>query len=432
MKHAFAAPGVSESRNEAPVWYLLLGLTLAGLGFFLPFSSAGVAIGEFFLLLLLLARPGFLARLAPWNEPVMAAGLALLAYIGIHTMIVSGASGLHAVNRYQELLAMPLLMALLYDAQHRLVFIRAVMVGAVFLAVLHWAALLEPRLYTLLGSRRISAGFALAVCAFILLLHSDAQPNPWPGRVLAAFMAVTVLFAIDGRTGHVVLLVLASCAAWLHAPRRWRWFSAIAIPLLMVMVAMGSDAVTSRVKETVAGSQPAELTGELSSTGIRIELMRLAGDLVVRHGIAGAGYANYSVVHEQAARERYRHGGPKQAHQQNGWARSSNPHNEYLMHLIGGGVPALTLFLVWLGMTFRHAARASRPISGMMAGLAWAFATGSLFNSLLMDFVEGHLYVGLLAFLFAESRYALPGERRLDASWWWPLGRSAIGCSRHP
>lgn len=259
MRTGSAAPAVSECRrSEAPTWYLLLGLTLAGLGFFLPFSSAGVAIAEFVLLLLLLARPQVIVRQAPWREPVMAAGLILLAYIGIHTLIVSGVPGMKAVNRYQELLAAPLLMALLHDARHRLVFIRAVMAGAVLLAAMYWVALLEPRLYSVLGTRRISAGFALAVCAFVLLVRADARPRPWPGRALSAFMAVTVLFAIDGRTGHVVLLVLASCAAWQHSPRRWRWPAALAIPLLVVAVAMGSDAVSSRLKETVAGSRPTD------------------------------------------------------------------------------------------------------------------------------------------------------------------------------
>jgi ADP-heptose:LPS heptosyltransferase/O-antigen ligase len=414
MTTGSAAPAVSERRSEAPTWYLLLGLTLACLGFFLPFSSAGVAVAEFVLLLLLLARPGLLARLAPWKDPVMAAGLVLLAYIVVHTLIVSGVPGLRAVNRYQELLAAPLLMALLHDARHRLVFIRAVMTGAVLLAAMYWAALLEPSLYGVLGSRRISAGFALAVCSFVLLVRADAQPRPWPGRALSAFMAVTVLFAIDGRTGHVVLLLLASCAAWVHSPRRWRWLAALAIPLLLVAVAMGSGAVNSRLKETLAGSQPANAGGEMSSTAIRIELLRLAGDLVVRHGVAGAGYANYSDVHEQAARERYHEGAPDQAHLKSGWVRASNPHNEYLMHLISGGVPALALFLAWLGLTFRHAARASRPTSAILAGMALAFALGCLFNSLLMDFVEGHLYVALLAWLLAESRDARPAERKFD------------------
>lgn len=411
MTPAHAPSAIPEcSRSEAPTWYFLLGLALAGLGFFLPFSSAGVAIAEFVLLLLLLARPGLIVRLAPWKEPVMAAGLVLLAYIAIHTLIVSGVGGLQAVNRYQELLAAPVLVALMHDARHRLVFIRAVIAGAVLLAAVYWAALVEPRLYSVVGNRRISAGFALAVCAFVLLIRADAQARPWPARALSAFLASTVLFAIDGRTGHLVLLLLASCAGWLHSPPRWRWLAALAFPVLVVAVAMGSDAVNNRFKETVAGSQSANGAAALTSTEIRIELLRLAGDLIPRYGATGAGFANYSVVQKEAARARYREGGPDQANPDNDWVQVGNPHNEYLMQLIGGGLPALALFLTWLGLTLRHAARARPPVGALLAGIALAFATGSLFNSLLMDFVEGHFYIALLAWLVAENRHAARQE----------------------
>ena len=60
----------------------------------------------------------------------------------------------------------------------------------------------------MLESRRISAGFVLAVCAFLVLMRARGQARPWPARALAAFLALTVLFAIEGRTGHVVVIVL--------------------------------------------------------------------------------------------------------------------------------------------------------------------------------------------------------------------------------
>lgn len=413
---AFPPAVADPHRSEASTWSLLLGMALAGLGFFLPFSSAGVAISEAALVLLALARLSVIWRLAPWKEPVMAAGLVLLAYIAVHTLLVTGLqpASLLTVNRYQELLFAPLFLALLHGARHRLIFIRAVLAGAVLLAIVYWAALLEPRLYAVLGGRRISAGFALAVCAFVLLLRADGQPRPWPARALSAFLAMTVLFAIDGRTGHVVLLVLASCAAWLHTPRRWRWLAALAFPLFVLAVAMGSDVVRSRVQETLTDSQAAVSAGPLSSTGKRIEMMKLAGDLVGRYGATGAGFANYSAVNEQATRERY--GGKARADVDltADWVRTSNPHNEYLMQLIGGGVTALALFLAWLGLTFRHAAQARRPVSGLLAGMGLAFAVGCLFNSLLMDFVEGHLYIALLAWVLAESRYAPADQGRIQ------------------
>ncbi len=403
----------AAGQAEAPAWNFLLALAVGALGFFLPFSSAGVAFAEAALLVLVLFRPGVVARAQPWQEPVMAAGLLLLAYIAMHTLATSGwgrASG-GAINKYQELVLGPLLFALLGDARHRRVFIRALIAGALLLAIVYWAAMLEPRLYAVLGKRRISAGFALAACAFLILLRADGRPHPWPARLLALFMALAVLFAIDSRTGHVVLVLLASCAAWLHSPRRWRWAAAIACPLLVLALGTGSHAVNSRLKETLANTQSAGPNGELTSTAIRIEMLRVARDMVARYAVTGAGFANYSVAYEQAALEHYRGEDGMQASAKAARIRTNNPHNEYLMQLISGGITALALYLAWLILPLWHASRAPRPLGGLLTGLVLAFAVGGLFNSLLMDFVEGHVYISLLAWMLAESRYGAAQRR---------------------
>ena len=392
---------------RTPAWQAVLAVALGALGFFLTFSTAGMAIAMAVLIGLALARPRLVVQSAPWKEPVMAAGLALLAYIAFHTLWTTGptAQAWQTLNRYHELLLAPLLLALMRDAGPRRVFIRALMAGAMLLALAHWIALLVPDWPPLLESRRISAGFALAVCAFVALMRARRQPRPWPGRALAAFLALTVLFAMGGRTGHLLILVLVACAAWLHSPPRWRWAAAIASPLLAMALAVSSGAVSSRLTETLAGSGSVGPGGAMTSTAIRIELLRVAGDLAVRYAPAGAGFANYAVVHEQAARARYLGKPAAEDHSNAPWIRAANPHNEYLMQLVGGGAAALALFLAWLGLTLRYAARARAPIGGMLAGACLAFGVGCLFNSMLMDFVEAHFYVALMTWLIAENRH---------------------------
>ena len=400
-------PPTEVQTAAAPrVWHSLALVALGSLGFFLPFSSAGVSIALAALLALLAARPRLLLESRPWQEPAMVAGLALLAYIAAHTLWTSGLTltSLGIVNHYHELLLAPLLLAMLRDTPYRRTLLRGLIAGCVVVALVHWGSLLVPGPHPMLGSRRISAGFALAVCAFLVLVQAREQRQPWLARGLAAFLALTVLFAIDGRTGHVVLLLLASCAAWLHSPPRRRLLAAVAAPLLVLALAMSSVAVSGRLKETLAGLQ--SHSSVLSSTGVRIELLRVGMDLARRYVAAGVGYANYSVAHEQAARTRYSAnpaGAPNlQAH----WVQTSNPHNEYLMQLVGGGAAALALFVAWLGLALRQAAQARAPIGGMLTGTVLAFAVASLFNSLLLDFMEGHLYAVVLAWLLAEARHA--------------------------
>jgi heptosyltransferase-3 len=382
-----------------------LPAALAAFGFFLPFSTAGIALSLGALLWIALARPRQMLQLQPWKDSAMAVGLVLFAYIALHTLWTTGLSStaVRSVNRYHELLVAPLLMALMAQARERLIFVRALVLGASLLAVAHWVALAVPSVSEALAMRRISAGLAIALCAFIVLMRARGQQRPWPARTLAAFLALTVLFAIDGRTGHLVLLILVACAAWCHSPPRWRLAGALASTGMVVIIALASGTVGERIKETLAGSAH---TGALTSTAIRIELLRVTTDLAREHGITGAGYANYAAMHEQAAQARYGQDPSVTSNLQAApWLRAANPHNEYLMQLIGGGVAALALFVAWILLTLRQAARAPAPVGGMLAGTALAFAAGSLFNSLLMDFVEAHLYVGVIAWLLAEKRY---------------------------
>lgn len=398
----------------APVpswWQGCVSAALASLGLFLPFSSAGVSISLGVLAVLAAAQPRRIWHAAPWKDPVMAAGLLLLGYIAVHTLWVTGANvaTMHTVNRYQELLLAPLLLALLRDVRHREVFLRGVVTGAVLLALAHWAALVAPAYAYLLNSRRISAGFGLAICAFLVLMRGHSRDKPWRARALAAFLALTVIFAIDGRTGHVVLLVLAGCAGWFHSPRRWRLAGALGAPLVALALALSSSAVNTRLQETIAGSQLGP-DGALTSTGIRIQLARLAFDLSRQYALTGAGFANYPTVHEQAAQRRYGGNPATEPYLHSGWVRASNPHNEYVMQLVGGGIVSLALFLAWLGLAAREAARA-RPRTGTtLAGIVLAFGVGCLFNAMLLDFVEGHLYMALLACLLAQIR----DEKRED------------------
>jgi len=398
--------GAAASQGHSGAWQALLTLTLAGLGFFLPFSSAGVAIAEFVLLLLVLARPRALVRPEVWRDPVMAIGLALLAYIAVHTLLsgVAQREGVSAVNQYQELLLAPVLAALLVRPRDRQALLRGFVAGAVFLALLYWSVLVAPEMRHVVGARRVSAGFALAVCAFLLVLRARAHPRAWWLRGVAAFLTLTVLFALDSRTGSVIVLVLAACAAWLHAPRGWRWGAALAGLAIALAVALSSKALEGRIHETIAGSQPASATGEFTSTTIRIELVRISADLVRRYWLTGAGYAGYAAAHERAARERYPGLSPEETERRILWMHGSNPHNEYVMQLVGGGIIALALFVAWLAAIAQRAATARAPVGGILGGLAIAFAVGCLFNSLLLDFVEGHLFVALLALLVAEDR----------------------------
>ncbi|WP_395685052.1 glycosyltransferase family 9 protein [Caenimonas koreensis] len=394
--------------TQTGVWHACVVVGLAGLGFFTPFSSAGVAFALALIVVLAFWPARRLWREAPWNEPVMAVGLGLFAYIVIQTLVTGGnsASSRQAISQYQELLLAPILYSVLRDARRRQVLMLSLFAGAVALALMVWAAPLHPELQAMIFKRRISAGFALAVCAFLVVMRAKDTPHPWPARVVAAFLAFTVLFGLDGRTGQLLVIVLAVLTVWLHSTRRVRWVASLAGLLVVLALAWTSGTVGSRMKETLSMSPGGDET-VVTSTGIRVELMRVALALAQRYGVAGAGYGNYTQVHAQMADEIYRT--PVEGANVN-WMRSTNPHNEYFMQLIGGGIVGAALFIAWLAAAFRAALRAPPAIGVQLGAVVVAFAIGCLFNSLLLDFIEGHFYMALVACLLAQARATRHGD----------------------
>lgn len=397
------SPAMPATAPLAASFDVALAVALAVLGFVLPFSTAGVSIMLLVLAVLALIAAPAVLRSAPWRDPVIAAGLLLLAYIAVHTLVTSGfhPASFRIVNRYHELFMAPILLALFRLVTRKDAFFWGLAFGAVGYAAVHWLAFFVPSLAESLVSRRISAGFNFALCAFVILEYARRSTKPWMWRAAAAFLAVTVLFAIEGRTGQVVLLVLVACAAWLHSPRRWRLAAVICVPLAVLALALTSSGLQKRIHETMDGLQLDE-SGSMTSTRIRIELLRNGLYLAEKNYLAGAGFARYAEVQRQVVETRYGNDPARKQHLKGDLVPMNNPHNEYLMQIVGGGVIALALFLAWLILPMLRKA-APGSMATCLAGASLAFATGCLFNSMLMDFVEGHLYVALLVWLLAQG-----------------------------
>lgn len=400
MAVIYSHPTGSRPSWTATDWALTVGLALYG--FFATSSVAGMNIAQLLLLLVAIPLLPRIVQLAPWRCPPMLVGLVLWAYIALHSLWRTGwtANTWHAINHYQELLLAPLFFALMQLVPDKRVFYRALIAGATVLAAMHWVNVWLPQLDEFLEGRRISASFAFAICAFLLLFQARSHAHPWALRALAAFFAATVMFSADSRTGYLTILLLAATAGWLHSPPRWRWVACLVMPLAILALAWSSNSVQKRLHETMAGSQQADQVS-VTSTGIRMHMLHISAILAREHYLLGAGYGNYSALHQQAVKDLYANDPGGYAKLPPTWTYTNNPHNEYLMQLVGGGITGLALFLAWLGVTLRQSFKFPPPYRPLLMGVSMAFALGCVFNSLLLDFVEGHLYMALMAWLLA-------------------------------
>lgn len=397
---AAGAPAALAGRGEAAFQRGLTG-SLGTLGFFLPFSSAGTAIALAALLVLACCVPMRIWRLAPWRLPVIAVGLVLLAWIALRTLAEPLAPGLKlsAVNRYHELLVVPLLWALLKLSRRPDALWRGLLAGTFAYAAAHWLVHWMPGVAPWLESRRISGGLVFSVCAFLLFERARLDAvRPWLSRGGALFLLATALFFADGRTGHLLALVMLACIGWRAAPQRHRSLAALVVLLAASCVALLSPSVRERLTETMVAAQ-AERQGTVaaSSTGYRLQVWRNAVAVAGEHALLGTGWAGYRTAYEAAAARPGRN---------EHWMHADNPHNEYLMQLGAGGIVALALFLAWLGAPLLAAWRlraAPGPWPPLLACVTLAFAIGSLFNSLLLDFAGGHFHAALLAWLLTRQ-----------------------------
>ena len=78
-----------------------------------------------------------------------------------------------------------------------------------------------------------------------------------------------------------------------------------------------------------------------------------------------------------------------------------NPHNEYLLLGVQLGALGVLLFAALLAVQWRLAARVPSELIPIAHGMVLAFALGSLFNSFLLDFTEGHFYAYFSAVLYS-------------------------------
>jgi O-antigen ligase len=409
-----AAPGHSQPatlRAALPwpqrAYQGALTASLAGLGFFLMWSPAGVAVSLGALLLLALAAPARVWRQRPWREPVLALGLLLLAYMLVRTGAGEGLRAVRVVNKYHELLLAPVLWALLRIHGRPQVFARGLLAGAMMLAALYWIAMAigvprESPFGDWLVLHRISASFGLAVGSFLLFEHARLRRiPPLAGYAGALLLATTVLVVINARTGHLVLLLLAVCAGFRAAPPRARLATALVVLTAALAAAAVSPTVRGRVIETLHDSE-ADSRGvavKESSTQQRLEIWENGVTVAREHWALGTGWRHYvDAVKEVSLR---RHPDPQAVP----GALSVNPHSEFLLQLGAGGLPALLLFLAWLAAPVVRALRergGGATWNGTLACVALAFALACVFNSLLLDFIEGHFYAALLAWLAAR------------------------------
>ncbi|MEO8718274.1 MAG: O-antigen ligase family protein [Burkholderiales bacterium] len=344
-----------------------------------------------------------------WLGCVLFAALAL----GITWSIASPAEAGGVLLKYRGLLLFGITMFLFADARWRERLLSAFLVGALVLLVLSysvWLGLLHyvdargfssPQNAVLLKNA-ITHGFLMSLLAYgtaVFALRSSGGRR-WAFALIAALAAANVWFAVQGRTGYVVMAVLF---LWL-AYSRWsvKGLVTAALGLGMVLGAAYKWAPVFHERINDAAEEARDYhqmkhPGE-TSIGSRFHFWKRSAEWMTKHPLLGAGTGGWGEAFYQATEgdDAFMHNRER-----------DHPHNEYVHLAVQLGPLGLGLLVALLATAIVRAARLPDEYAALAQGFFIAFAVGALFNDMLRDTTENHLWAVLGGGLFGASR-ALP------------------------
>ncbi len=321
-----------------------------------------------------------------------------------------------ALGKYADLAFIPLFMLILSTESYRryaqyaflasmaLTLLLSYLVGLEILPIQHWMSEFSLVNNPVIFHSHITQNNMMAYAAFLALLQlrdGTSAGTKWAWGLFAVLAIVNVLFMVQGRTGHVILLVLLGWFAWStlaqHMQKRNKtlgWRQAIAVLLMLLSLVAVALFSSQRLHER-AGLLVSEYQawqpnhGKDTSTGQRLDFYYNGLQIVQQHPILGVGTGGFEAAFA------------KQTQGAN-VLQTSNPHNEYLMITSQSGIFGLILLLYLFYTLWRYAPLLDTPSNRDAArGLVLAYMTNGAFNSALHDHADGLFFAFMAAALFA-------------------------------
>lgn len=345
-------------------------------------------------------------------EPPAWLGFALLAALGLGVTwsLAPPGAALDMFLKYRELALFGIVMFLCADARWRERLLAAALAGALVLLALSYAVQLGLIAYAdergfsapdnaVLLKSAITHGLMMSLLAFAAaeLALRNAGWRRWAMGFVAALAAYNVWFGVQGRTGYVVMAVLIVWFAW----RRWAWggLAGAALALCLVFAAAWQWSPAFQERLSLAVSEAREYQAQPkpreTSVGYRLHFWERSAQWLARHPVLGAGTGGWSeAFYDSTVND------PAFLHDRG----HTHPHNEYVHLAVQLGLPGLALYLAMLWAAYRRAGMLPEEYAVLAQGFVLAFAVAGLFNDVLRDSTEGHLWALVGGALFGASR----------------------------
>lgn len=378
----------------------------------LPLSTAATnAFAVFAILFWALSGQWGATLQAIGAEPVAWLGGALFAALALGTAwsLAPAREAAAALLKYRELLLFGIVAFLCGDERWRLRMLWFFFAAALVLLCLSTA--IQLGLYTFVDARGFSSernavllknhithGFLMCLLAYgsaIVALRS-AGWRRWALGAIAVLAAANVWFAVQGRTGYVIMAVLILWFGYARWSLKGLAGAAIALVMLLGSAYQWAPVFQKRINEAAAEARDYRKQAHPGDTSIgsRFHFWKRSAEWMRKHPLLGAGTGGWAEAFYEATE-----GDDSFMHNR----ERNHPHNEYVHLSVQLGPLGLLLFVAMLVTAFRRAARLPGAYAALAQGFVIAFAVGSLFSDFLWDSTEGHLWAVLGGALFGAA-----------------------------
>jgi O-antigen ligase len=372
----------------------------AGLGFSLPLSStsaSGFAL-LFMAIWLLSGRIKDLPRLLRAN-PVAALSLLLLILFVVRMFGSSAPLGeaFGFIQKYRKLLLIISLIPFLADPKARRWGINGFFAGCGALLLVSGAlslGFLEPLRFRPMSDpspiSRITHGFLMAFAIFWAAHKLAESPTRgWPWAVAIVLGIFNIFFMVAGRTGQVIFVSLTLLFLFQRFPVKKSLAGVLALGVVLASFFVLSSSFSGRIYEGLQDVKKYQGGETNTSLGARYQFGVYTVRLWSTAPLLGHGTGSFPIEYAALVKDTKIN-------------LTDNPHNEYLLIAVQTGAVGLTIFLALLGAMAWYSRYLPPPDNWLAQGLVLTMVMGCLFNSCLLDLVEGHFFAFFTAMFFAN------------------------------
>jgi O-antigen ligase len=371
------------------------------IGLAIPISTAATNVLCPLAILLLLAEGQYKQKFNTLSQhPLAVIALLLFAImsLGILYTPVSWAEAGRMLDKYRELLYIPLFILLFNDEEHRrwgwYAFLGAMgitLLLSYLMTLTGWSIGKGTPQNAFVFKNYITQGLLLALAAYFLAVYAWQQQR-WYWLLMVLLALYNILFLSEGRTGYLIVFCLILLFAYQTYRFRGLIFGSLLLILLSGLIYSYSAVVKQRVDKASANLHHYQQGETDTSVGLRLEFYKNSLVLIAQQPLWGHGTGSFQYKYQQLA-------------EQQGIIATTNPHNEYLMIGVQWGLIGMGLFLYLLYQLRLLAADLPLPQRWMVQGLVVTIAVGCLVNSLLLDTTEGHLFAYLIGVFMGGLNY---------------------------